>query len=48
MWLMTVDEPALDFDAYWRAWLASRLAEMRERAIKMRNQIEAQTEDQEY
>ena len=30
-------ESSLDFDAYWKAWLASRLAEIREKSEKTGN-----------
>jgi hypothetical protein len=33
-------ESSLDFDAYWKAWLASRLAEMREKARARQQQEE--------
>ncbi|MGI0006144.1 MAG: hypothetical protein ACREAY_02010 [Nitrososphaera sp.] len=36
-------ESSLDFDAYWKAWLASRLAEIREKGEKMR-QLQEQEE----
>jgi hypothetical protein len=35
-----VVESSLDFDAYWKAWLASRLAEMREKAARARQMQE--------
>jgi len=43
---MADTEPALDFDSYWKAWLASRLAEIQERAMQQNSQAEAP--DQEY
>ncbi|AIF82158.1 hypothetical protein NTE_00074 [Candidatus Nitrososphaera evergladensis SR1] len=45
---MSAAESSLDFDAYWRAWLASRLAEMREKAAaRARQQQEEEQEQQE-
>lgn len=35
-------ESSLDFDAYWKAWLATRLAEIREKAEKARQMEEEQ------
>lgn len=39
-------ESSLDFDAYWKAWLASRLAEIRERAEKARQQEPAEEQEE--
>jgi hypothetical protein len=45
---LSAAESSLDFDAYWRAWLASRLAEMREKAAaRARQQQEEEQEQQE-
>ncbi|HEX6561540.1 MAG TPA: hypothetical protein VF016_05880 [Nitrososphaera sp.] len=38
-------ESSLDFDAYWKAWLASRLAEMREKARARQQQEEEQEQE---
>ncbi|MEO9363175.1 MAG: hypothetical protein ABI348_04665 [Nitrososphaera sp.] len=42
---MSVPESSLDFDAYWKAWLASRLAEMREKAAARARQQQQQEEE---
>jgi hypothetical protein len=39
-------ESSLDFDAYWKAWLASRLAEMREKARARQQQEEQEPQQQ--
>lgn len=39
-------ESSLDFDAYWKAWLATRLAEIREKAAKRRQMEEEQDEEE--
>jgi hypothetical protein len=43
-----VAEPSLDFDAYWKAWLASRLAEIRAKAEKARQMEEQEPEEDEF
>jgi hypothetical protein len=40
-------ESSLDFDAYWRAWLAMRLAEMRQNAEGAHPQQEENQGEQE-
>lgn len=40
-------ESSLDFDAYWKAWLSTRLAEIREKAEKRRQMEEEQGEEEE-
>ncbi|MEO9295933.1 MAG: hypothetical protein ABI347_10100 [Nitrososphaera sp.] len=37
-------ESSLDFDAYWKAWLATRLAEIRKKAEQARQMEEGQGE----
>lgn len=44
-------ESSLDFDAYWKVWLASRLAEMREKAAartRHHQQEEGQQQEREF
>lgn len=38
-------ESSLDFDAYWKAWLASRLAEI-EKRVRARRQQELEEQQQ--
>jgi hypothetical protein len=42
---LPVVESSLDFDAYWKAWLASRLAEMREKAARARQMQEMEEQE---
>lgn len=41
-------ESSLDFDAYWKVWLATRLAELREKAEKARQMEEERSEEEEF
>ena len=41
-------ESSLDFDAYWKAWLATRLVELREKAEKAHQMEEEQGEEEEF
>jgi hypothetical protein len=41
-----MSESSLDFEGYWKAWLASRLAEMRERAEKARQQEHVEEQEE--
>jgi hypothetical protein len=47
LFALSAPESSLDFDAYWKAWLASRLAEMRERAAARAHQQQQQQQQQE-
>ncbi|HVX03283.1 MAG TPA: hypothetical protein VHA09_09025 [Nitrososphaera sp.] len=40
-------ESSLDFDAYWKAWLASQLSEMREKAAARARQQQQEDEEEE-
>ena len=42
------DESSLDFDAYWKVWLTTRLAELREKAEKAHQMEEEQGEEEEF